>query len=132
MTALRLETSSPDAAPPVAKRRNGLWWVVIASLVLAILVIIAWYGAIDRESARVQGKAEPGLPHDLPAHSVAVLPFESLGPGSQDDEHLASGLTEGVLLHALANDPRIDRPSTPLVLRPQRGRTAMSGTSGAA
>src|SRR5580658_2042929 len=48
---------------------------------------------------------EPGLPHELPAHTVAVLPFESLGPSAQN-EFLASGLA-GSVLHALADNPQI-------------------------
>jgi TolB-like protein/DNA-binding winged helix-turn-helix (wHTH) protein len=95
VTALSSETPSPDAPPAAAMRLKGLWWV-IASLVLAGVVVFAMHSSANRE---------PGLPHELPAHTVAVLPFESLGPSAQN-EFLASGLA-GSVLHALADNPQI-------------------------
>jgi TolB-like protein/DNA-binding winged helix-turn-helix (wHTH) protein len=104
VSALGPETS-PDAPPAAAIRRYGLW-AVIGSLVLGIVVVFALRGYADREAGRVTGKVEPNLPPELPAHTVAVLPFESLGPRAEGDEHLASGLAESVL-HALADNPQI-------------------------
>jgi TolB-like protein/DNA-binding winged helix-turn-helix (wHTH) protein len=104
VTALGPETPSPDAPPAAAKRLNGLWGV-IGSLVLAI-VVVALHGSASQEAGRVRGNAESDLPPELAAHTVAVLPFASLGPSASDDEHLASGLAESVL-HALADNPQI-------------------------
>jgi TolB-like protein/DNA-binding winged helix-turn-helix (wHTH) protein len=106
LTALDPETPSPDAPPPATARRlNGLR-MVIASLILAIVVVFALHGSASREAGRVRGNAELALPPELPSHTVAVLPFESLGPSAQSDEYLASGLAESVL-HALADNPQI-------------------------
>jgi TolB-like protein/DNA-binding winged helix-turn-helix (wHTH) protein len=96
---------APDAPPAVAMRLYGLWWI-IASLILAIVVVVVLRGSANREAGRITENAEPGVPPDLPAHSVAVLPFESLGPRDQEHEQLASGLAESVL-HALADNPQI-------------------------
>jgi TolB-like protein/DNA-binding winged helix-turn-helix (wHTH) protein len=105
VTALGLETPSPDAPPAAATRLNWLWGMV-ASLILAIVVVLAMHGSANREAGRVSGNAEEGMPAELPAHTVAVLPFESLGPSARDDEYLASGLAASVL-HALADNPQI-------------------------
>jgi TolB-like protein/DNA-binding winged helix-turn-helix (wHTH) protein len=105
VTALDPETPSPEVPPAAARRLNGLR-VLIASLVLAIVVIFALHGSATRESERAKANAELGLPPELPSHTVAVLQFESLGPSAQDNEYLASGLAESVL-HALADNPHI-------------------------
>jgi TolB-like protein/DNA-binding winged helix-turn-helix (wHTH) protein len=105
VTALRPETPSPDAPPAAARRSNGLWRG-IASLLLAIVVVFALHGSASQKDEPVRGNAEPGLPTALPSHTVAVLPFESLGPSAQNDAYLASGLAESVL-HALADNPQI-------------------------
>ena len=105
VTALGPETPSPAAPPPAAASRlNGLWGV-IASLVLVTVVVFVLHNSAGPEAGRVRGGAEPGLPPELPSHTVAVLPFESLGP-AQSDGYLASGLAESVL-HALADNPQI-------------------------
>jgi TolB-like protein/DNA-binding winged helix-turn-helix (wHTH) protein len=105
VAALAPETPSPNVPPAAASRGDGLW-AVIGSLVLATVVVFAWHGFANREAGRVDRDAEPGLTAGLPAHSVAVLPFESLDSAAEDDEHLASGLTESVL-RALAGNPQI-------------------------
>jgi TolB-like protein/DNA-binding winged helix-turn-helix (wHTH) protein/Tfp pilus assembly protein PilF len=105
VTALGPATPSPDAPPATATRPTRLWGV-IAPLVLAIVVVFALHGSSNREAGRVRGNVERGLPPELPAHTVAVLPFESLGPSAQNDEYLASGLAESVL-RALADNPQI-------------------------
>ena len=105
VTALRPETPSPDAPPAAARRSNGLWRV-IASLLPAIVVVFALHGSANQTDEPVRGNAEPGPPTALPSHTVAVLPFESLGPSAQNDAYLASGLAESVL-HALADNPQI-------------------------
>ena len=84
---------------------NGLWGL-IGSLLLAIVVAFALHGSASRVAERGGGNVEPGLPTELPSHTVAVLPFESLGPRAQNDEYLASGLAESVV-HALADHPQI-------------------------
>jgi TolB-like protein/DNA-binding winged helix-turn-helix (wHTH) protein len=105
VTALSPETLSPDA-PPAAAMRIKASWGVVASLVLTIVVVFALHGSADREAGRVSENGTPGLVSELPSHTVAVLPFESLGPSAQNDEYLASGLAESVL-HALADNPQI-------------------------
>jgi TolB-like protein/DNA-binding winged helix-turn-helix (wHTH) protein len=105
VTALGPETLSPDAPPAAARRPNALWRF-IGSLVLAIVVVFALHGSANRAAERVRGNVEPGVRPELPARSVAVLPFESLGPSAQDDEYLASGLAESVL-QALADNPQM-------------------------
>ncbi len=106
VTAHGSETPSSNAPPAAAMRLSGTWGV-IASLVLAILVVFfALHGSANREAGRAGGNAEPGPPPELPAHTVAVLPFESLGPSARDDEYLASGMAASVL-HALADNPQI-------------------------
>ena len=105
VSSLNPEPPSPDIPPAAIKPRPWVWGVV-ASLLLAVLVAFAWRGLVDRESAHVTGNPGPGLPPDLPARTVAVLPFESLGLGAKENESLASGLAESVL-HALAANPQI-------------------------
>jgi TolB-like protein/DNA-binding winged helix-turn-helix (wHTH) protein len=105
VTALRPGTPSPDAPPAAARRSNGLWRVV-ASLLLAIVVVFALHGSANQKDEPVRGNAEPGPPTAVPSRTVAVLPFESLGPSAQNDAYLASGLAESVL-HALADNPQI-------------------------
>jgi TolB-like protein/DNA-binding winged helix-turn-helix (wHTH) protein len=105
VTPLGPETPSPDAPPAAAKRSNGLWGL-IGSLLLAIVVVFALHGSASRVAERGGGNVEPGLPTELPSHTVAVLPFESLGASAQNDEYLASGLAESVV-HALADHPQI-------------------------
>lgn len=105
VTALATEAPSPDAAPAGARPFNTLWWIV-ASLMLAILFVFVLRSSANRETERVTGNAERGPPPELPAHTVAVLPFESLGPNGRNDEFLASGLGDSVL-HALADNPQI-------------------------
>ncbi len=46
------------------------------------------------------------MPPELPSHTVAVLPFESLEPIARNNAYLASGLAESVV-HALADNPQI-------------------------
>jgi TolB-like protein/DNA-binding winged helix-turn-helix (wHTH) protein len=104
VTAFDPETPS-DAPPAPATRHYGLWGV-IGSLVLGIMVVFAFHRYATREAGRVSGSVEPGLPPELPAHTVAVLPFENLGPRAQGDEHLASGMAESVQ-HALADNSQI-------------------------
>jgi TolB-like protein/DNA-binding winged helix-turn-helix (wHTH) protein len=107
VTALDPETPSPDAPPPGAARHYAGLRSIIASGVLAIVVAFSLHGSAGREAAHVSGTAEVGLPPpELPSHTVAVLPFESLGPSAQRDEYLASGLAESVL-QALADNPQI-------------------------
>jgi TolB-like protein/DNA-binding winged helix-turn-helix (wHTH) protein len=105
VTELSPEAPSPDPPPAAAVPPNGIWWS-IASLILAIVFVFVLRGAANPESRRVTGNAERGLPFDPSARSVAVLPFESLGPSAQNDGYLASGLTDSVL-HALADNPQI-------------------------
>jgi len=100
------ETPSPDAPPPGAAGHLNRWWAVIASLVLAAAVVFALYASASREPRRVRGHDEQNLPPELPSHTVAVLPFESLGANAQHDEYLSSGLAESVV-HALADHPEI-------------------------
>jgi TolB-like protein/DNA-binding winged helix-turn-helix (wHTH) protein len=105
VTAIGSEMPSSDS-PPAAARRPGGWWWVIASLILAIAGVFAWQSLTHREAGRVKENAEPGLARELPARTVAVLPFESPGPGAENAEHIASGLADGVL-HALADNAQI-------------------------
>ena len=106
VTALSPERPSPNPPPPAAANRlNGLWGM-IASLVLVIVVVFVLHNSAGQEAGRVKGSAEPPPLPELPSHTVAVLPFESLGPGSQNNEYLASGLAESVL-QALADNPQI-------------------------
>ena len=104
VTALGLEIPSPDAPLAAARRPHG-FWAVIGSLLLAIVSAFALHGSARREAEGVRGDAEPDLPAELASHTVAVLPFESLGPTAQNDEYLAAGLAESVL-HALADNPQ--------------------------
>jgi TolB-like protein/DNA-binding winged helix-turn-helix (wHTH) protein len=121
VSALGPETPSPDAPPAAARRSNGLW-LLIGSLLLAIVVVFALHGSASREDERGRGNVEPGLPTDLPSHTVAVLPFESLGASAQNDEYLASGLAESVV-HALADHPQIAviAPRSSFALKDQNG-----------
>jgi DNA-binding winged helix-turn-helix (wHTH) protein len=104
VTALGPDTPSGDAPPPAAASSLNWWWGVIASLVLVIGVVVGLHGSSSREPGRARAIEEPGAAPELPAHSVAVLPFESLVPSTQKDQFLASGLAESVL-HALAGQP---------------------------
>jgi TolB-like protein/DNA-binding winged helix-turn-helix (wHTH) protein len=105
VTALGPEAASPVAPPAAATRSSGSWGV-IGSLLLAIVVVFTLHGSASREAEPVRGNAESVLPTELPSHTVAVLRFESLGAGAQNDDYLALGLAESVL-HALADNPQI-------------------------
>ena len=98
-------TPSHAAPPAAARRRNVLWWA-IASLVLAVAGGFVLHGLANRDAGRVKENAAPAVPPELPAHTIAVLPFESLGPSAQTDEYLALGLADRVL-HTLADNPQI-------------------------
>jgi TolB-like protein/DNA-binding winged helix-turn-helix (wHTH) protein len=106
VTVLGPETPPPDTPPPTAANRTNWLRGVIASLVLMIAVVFVLHSSAGREAARDKGSAEPGPLPELPSRTVAVLPFESLGPSAQNEEYLASGLAESVL-HALADNPQI-------------------------
>jgi TolB-like protein/DNA-binding winged helix-turn-helix (wHTH) protein/Tfp pilus assembly protein PilF len=121
VTALGPETAPPGAPPAPARRIDGRWWI-IAALALAAVVVVALHNLATREGGRETGNAEPGPPSELPSRSVAVLPFESLGPTAPTDEHLASGLAESVL-HALADNPQI-------AVTAGRSSFALSGQNG--
>jgi TolB-like protein/DNA-binding winged helix-turn-helix (wHTH) protein len=106
VTALGPETPSTDTPPPAAASRLNWLRGLIASLVLVIVVVFVLHNSAGREAARVKESAAQDPLPELPSHTVAVLPFESLGPNAQNDEYLASGLAESVL-HALADNPQI-------------------------
>jgi TolB-like protein/DNA-binding winged helix-turn-helix (wHTH) protein len=105
VTALGPETPSRVAPPAAATRRNALW-LVIASLVVAVAAGFVLHGLANREAGRVTENVAPAVPPELPAHTIAVLPFESLGPSAKTDEYLALGLADRVL-HTLADNPQI-------------------------
>ena len=105
VTELGPENPSRDTQPAPATHFSGLW-AINALLVATIAAIAVWYGSADRQAAKLKQNVEHGLPPELPANSVVALPFESVGPHAQDNEHLASGLTESVL-HALAANSQI-------------------------
>jgi TolB-like protein/DNA-binding winged helix-turn-helix (wHTH) protein/nucleotide-binding universal stress UspA family protein len=105
VTELSAEAPSPDVPSAAAVPLNGIGWG-IASLLLAIVIVFVLRGSANPEAGRVTGNAKQISSLELPARSVAVLPFETLGPNSQNDGYLASGLSDSVL-HALAADPQI-------------------------
>jgi TolB-like protein/DNA-binding winged helix-turn-helix (wHTH) protein/nucleotide-binding universal stress UspA family protein len=105
VTELSAEAPSPDVPSAAAVPLNGIGWG-IASLLLAIVIVFVLRGSANPEAGRVTGNAKQISSLELPARSVAVLPFETLGPNSQNDGYLASGLSDSVL-HALAANPQI-------------------------
>jgi TolB-like protein/DNA-binding winged helix-turn-helix (wHTH) protein len=105
VTAIGPETPSRDAPPAAASRRNALWWL-IASLVLAVAGGFVLHGLANRKAGSVPENVASAVPPELPARTIAVLPFESLGPSAQTDAYLALGLAETVL-HTLADNPQI-------------------------
>lgn len=110
VTVLGPEPPSPAVTPAVATpaaamHRNALRWV-IGALVLSIAGFLAWHGWANRDAGRVTENVASGPPIELPARTLAVLPFESPGTGAQDDANLALGLADSVL-HALADNPQI-------------------------
>ena len=105
VTALGSETPLPDVPPTAPKRPIGLW-AVIGSLALTIGMVFALHSAANREAEHAGRNIDPGSPPDWPPRSVAVLRFESVGPGAQGDAYLASGLA-GSVTHALAGNSRI-------------------------
>jgi TolB-like protein/DNA-binding winged helix-turn-helix (wHTH) protein len=106
VTALGPETPSPHPPPPTAAPRPNRLWGIFACLALAMVVVFGLDGSASREAGHVEANAAPDLLPELPSHTVAVLPFESVGASAQKDEYLASGLAESVL-HALADHPQI-------------------------
>jgi TolB-like protein/DNA-binding winged helix-turn-helix (wHTH) protein len=106
VTALGAETPLPDAPPPAPAGRPHWLRAVAASFLLVIVAAFALQGSTSRETGRTRGIAERAPPAELPSRTVAVLPFESLGPGVRNDQYVASGLAEGVQ-HALADTPQI-------------------------
>jgi TolB-like protein/DNA-binding winged helix-turn-helix (wHTH) protein len=105
VTALGAELPLSDVAPAVATRSNGSR-AVIASLILAIVIVFAVHGSTSQPSRSAGRDVEPGLPLEPSNHTVAVLPFESRGQSTKEDELLASALAESVV-HALADSPHI-------------------------
>jgi DNA-binding winged helix-turn-helix (wHTH) protein/tetratricopeptide (TPR) repeat protein len=99
VTPLRLETpadAASDGATPAPKRPIVLWGI-IASLVLAMVGVIAWHGPAHREATHVEQNPVPHVAAELPAHTVAVLP---------GDGYFASGLAKSVQ-RALAGSSQV-------------------------
>jgi TolB-like protein/DNA-binding winged helix-turn-helix (wHTH) protein/Tfp pilus assembly protein PilF len=99
---LQLDHPEPFLAPPIEpeSRRRTL----LALLVLAVLLLgAAIYGYGRYAGPRPAAPAtEPArATTELPARTVAILPFENLSP-EESDEHLAFGIAESVL-HRLAS-----------------------------
>lgn len=81
--------ASTDASSAnVESNRSGTFWRIVAASVL-VLAGIAWLLAPESIRNRVIGSSPP-------ARSVAVLPFQNLGPDPTED-YLADGLTEDLL-----------------------------------
>jgi TolB-like protein/DNA-binding winged helix-turn-helix (wHTH) protein len=120
-TVIALGPETP-LSPTAAARGLTALWGAMGSLVLATFVVFALHGSANQEAGYLKGSAEPSLPSELPAHTVAVLPFESTGPSAHDDQYLASGLAESVL-HALADNPKIALIArrSPFALKDQAG-----------
>jgi TolB-like protein/DNA-binding winged helix-turn-helix (wHTH) protein/Tfp pilus assembly protein PilF len=98
----RDEPPSSVAADAAAPRRSLLYPALIAALAVVALLIgvyAAWrtHSAASMRAVRVEAPA----PSALPAHTVAVLPFENLS-AEPSDGFLATGIAESVL-HRLAS-----------------------------
>ena len=93
---------SPDAATapapePTAGKPSRRRWAALAAITVAVIVAVA-------AALRHVDRPAPGpVAVTTPERSVAVLPFDSVGP-SDDGEVLAFGIAEAVL-HQLANLP---------------------------
>lgn len=92
----------PKAEPTVELQKPAHWrrlHIAVAAAVGAIVIAIAamslWLGLPGREQAPQQAIAHP--------KSIAVLPFEDLSPG-HDQQWFATGLTEEIL-NSLARTP---------------------------
>jgi len=118
VTEIGPEAPLPDVPSAAAVPLNGIGWS-IASLLLAIVIVFVLRGSANPEAGRVTGNAKEGLSLELSARTVAVLPFESLGPNAQKDGYLASGLSDSVL-HAVAANPQI-------AVIPRRSSYALTG-----
>ncbi len=107
--------NSAAARAPEAQRRvgRGLNHAIIASLVVAV-VVLAWgrFGP-DHRAASAGGSPGAAASDSIPARSVAVLPFESLS-GDSSNAYFASGMQDMILtkLAGVGDIKVISRTST--------------------
>ena len=91
----------PDTSVAPDERRRSRWmrFAAVMAMLLAVGAGIALWRT--RNAAPPSAQQADTQPHELPARSVAVLPFENLSP-EPNDALLALGIAEAVL-HQLAN-----------------------------
>lgn len=92
------ETSLPPWGPSVGPARPGIALAVVAAA--AIVALGVWFFQ-PTDAADVPGAATPGAP-DGGLLTIAVLPFENLGP--TDQAYFAAGVTDEISSHLTAVD----------------------------
>jgi len=101
LTVTAVPAAIPDTSVAPDERQRSRWMrfaAVIAVLLAVGAGIALWRTRSDAPASAQQAETQP---HELPARSVAVLPFENLSP-EPNDALLALGIAEAVL-HQLAN-----------------------------
>lgn len=106
-------SAAPDpasAGSAHAERRAGLAAARLPKLKMVVVAILGFFGGV-LWAQRHYGLAFPGrgaemaLPADVPARSVAVLPFATVG-GDPEDEYFSQGVSEEIR-SALARVPEL-------------------------
>lgn len=92
------EAEKTRAVGFMVRKRRFVYGAVALGAILVLLV--AWLSIFKKEGR---------LPIFAPIHSIAILPFEDLSPG-KDQEHLADGMTDA-LINALCNIPGLWVPA---------------------
>ncbi|HEY2465287.1 MAG TPA: tetratricopeptide repeat protein [Steroidobacteraceae bacterium] len=101
--------TAPEFVSSAPIVRSTIIWLIcvigLAAILLAIFGPVLWGRWFAQTRSDIPPPASMQLPA-LPARTVAVLPFDSVGPHAKEDEVLASGFADS-LLHALSGTEQI-------------------------
>jgi TolB-like protein/tetratricopeptide (TPR) repeat protein len=96
------EIASDDSIAHSTGRKLDKW--IIAVLALAVVLLITNQFVLDRNAGRRAQSADTG-PANVPAKSIAVLPFVNMSGDARND-YFSDGITEEIL-NALAQVPKL-------------------------
>ena len=101
-------TGQRSTKPTRFSRSTTVWLVCVIALAAILLAIFGQrLGGLRLARSRLDTSPQASAPLSaLPARTVAVLAFDSVGPHAEEDEVLASGFAES-LLHALSGTEQI-------------------------
>jgi TolB-like protein/DNA-binding winged helix-turn-helix (wHTH) protein/cytochrome c-type biogenesis protein CcmH/NrfG len=98
--ATEFKPTVQESVQPRRFGRSAIVWLICAIGLTAILLMIVGQGLWGRRISQSRSVSLPSASapiQALPARTVAVLAFESVGPHAKEDEVLASGFSESVM-----------------------------------